>query len=181
MFKKRLTCFLQQIRVKRQDEVFCQGSQTNNLTDSKEGSFVGDFSVMFRKEKKERKERLGLAPPPPPPVALGGCRGCGNIIPADESLPGLFCIYSSAAEFMIIVLKPWQRALCPGRLCAFVIPSSLSSLSAALRTSLLIREVQILRRGKFSSWQKQKLKFPTTSCPDTGEEACANEKLTCKS
>lgn len=39
MFKKRLTCFIQQICVKRQKEAFCQRNQMNNIADSEEGSF----------------------------------------------------------------------------------------------------------------------------------------------
>lgn len=45
---------------------------------------------------------------------------------AGESPSGLFRIYSSAAKFMIIVLNPWQFALCPSQLCSFVTPKVLS-------------------------------------------------------
>lgn len=39
MFKKRLTCFTQQIYIKRKKEGFCQRNQMNNIAGSEEGSF----------------------------------------------------------------------------------------------------------------------------------------------
>lgn len=91
---------------------------------------------------------------------------------ADESLAGLFHIYNSAAEFMIIVLKPWQRALCPGRLGAFVIPS------AALNFSLLPGgSCGAGREAAFLHGENKTQKF--LSPPrDTREEVHAKEELT---
>lgn len=115
------------------------------------------FCAHSKKRRKRKRERRAWPhhphPPSPPPAAPGG-----NIIPADESLAGLFHIYSSAAEFMIIVLKPWQRALCPGRLCAFVIPS-------ALYSSLLPGEVQILAEEPIFLMVETKTKIPHLLTP----------------
>lgn len=73
---------------------------------------------------------------------------------------------------MIIVLKPWQCALCPGRLGAFVIPS------AALNFSLLPGEVAMLAEKQLFFMVKTKPpNFPSPH-PDTGEEVCAKAELT---
>lgn len=63
---------------------------------------------------------------------------------------------------MIIVLKPWQRALCPGRLCAFVIPGS------ALYSSLLPQEVQILAEEQIFFRAGTKTKIPHLLTPGRG-------------
>lgn len=85
--------------------------------------------MMFRtrlkekKERKEEKERLDLAVNPE-----WRSSGCLSAILADESLAGLFHIYSSTAKLMIIVTNPWQFALCPSRLHSFVAPKVLSAI-----------------------------------------------------
>lgn len=76
-----------------------------------------------KKERKKEKERLDLAVNPE-----WRSSGCLSAILADESLAGLFHIYSSTAKLMIIVTNPWQFALCPSRLHSFVAPKVLSAI-----------------------------------------------------
>lgn len=123
--------------------------------------------MLIQKREERERERSMLSPiantPPARPAPSG--TGKEHHPLADESLAGLFHIYSSAAEFMIIVLKPWQCALCPGRLCAFVI------LSPVLCSSLLPGDVQILAEGQiFFMVETNPPNSPLSSHPDTREE-----------
>lgn len=88
--------------------------------------------------------------------------GSLNIILAGESPSGLFRIYSSTAKFMIIVMNPWQFALCPSQLHSCYSQGSFSP-SGAL--GLLQSEGRTLQKRKFPSWQKNKIKIQSHHSP----------------
>lgn len=157
-------------------EAFCQRNQRQELTDS-EASFEAELSIMFCAHSKKRRKRkreacLAPSPAPRPPRPAPSGTGKEHHPLADESLAGLFHIYSSAAEFMIIVLKPWQCALCPGRLCAFVI------LSPVLCSSLLPGDVQILAEGQIFFMVATNPQIPPSPHTQTQGRRCTKEKST---
>lgn len=59
--KKRLTCFIQPICVKRQKEVFCRRNQMNTITVSKYGGFLVERgskrNVLYPCKQEEERER----------------------------------------------------------------------------------------------------------------------------
>lgn len=67
---------------------------------------------------------------------------------------------------MIIVLKPWQRAVCPG---AFVIPSAALNL-------LIPGEVAVLAEMQLFFMVKTKPQNPPSLHPDTRAEVCAKSE-----
>lgn len=128
MFKKCLTCFIQSTCVKRQKEGVCQRNQMNNITDGEEGFFrriKHDVLYHLNKRKEGKKEKSGSTLALNPKWCSSGSL---NMILANESPSGLFHIYSSTAKFVIMVMNPWQFALCLSRLYSFVTPKVLSAI-----------------------------------------------------
>lgn len=73
---------------------------------------------------------------------------------------------------MIIVLKPWQCALCPGRLCAFVIPGPV------LCSSLLPGDVQILAKEQIFFMVETNAQIPPSPHTQTQGRSCTKKKPT---
>lgn len=178
-FKKRLACFRQPVCAKRQKELFCQ------RIISQSGGFPVErrmkCTVLYpcnQEEERERREKsreMGALHPE--------WRGSGslNVILAGESPSGLFHIYSSAAKFMIIVLNPWQFALCPSQLCSFVTPKVLSALPCSFAG--FGAKSGLCRKGSFLHWGEKQffLNRPLPTTQKTGEGRFPEGKVTFQS